>query len=58
MREIKLSLKERRWLDEHGGRSSGDVLADQEGKLYVAMGSGVVGRDVKVYLPGQQNDNE
>lgn len=57
MKELKLSLKDRKWLDEHGGRNSADVLADKDGKLYVAMGGGA-GRDVKVYLPSQENDDE
>ena len=56
IREIKLAMFQRKWLEEHGGRTSGDVMSDKDGSLYVEMGSGVAGREIKVYLPRNKNE--
>jgi len=50
MHEQEITYKQKKWLDDHGGRTIGDLILGDPKGLYVLMGNGH-GGDMKVYLP-------
>lgn len=50
--QIKLSVSQRIWLDQHGGRNKNDVKIDDNDLMYVFMSTGINKRE-KIYLPSQ-----
>ncbi len=50
IKEIKITKKQTKWLDDHGGRNIHDVGQDEEG-LFTLMSSGEPNKDMKIRLP-------
>ena len=50
---MNITYKQKKWLDDRGGRTLNDVLVNPDGTIYTLMGNGA-GGDMKVYIPSDE----
>lgn len=54
---MNITHKQKKWLDDRGGRNISDVLVNPDGTIYTLMGNGA-GGDMKVYVPNDKQIDE
>lgn len=50
MIDFKITKKQNLWLTQKGGRNSGDVRTEKDGRMFVLMGDGH-GGSMRIYVP-------